>query len=262
MLLYILTFNDYIIAFRTEPKLMSMNNVKEQKGTWTDQSNVPKLTSIAAYSVDLFDRIPIRFILNHVESYQSGNAYKSIYSDLLALSANLYPELFDIQSFLIQEGRDTTADSLWQIKTVYRDWKKNLTTTELEQLLGQWETNVSTVVDGTSMISDNRTWCLCHTSIILFRNNCHCPCAGSCSVHVVYIGAALFRWKARYPNCRSADIDVGDIQPNHPSYTMDNDYQPLDVRVWPTLDASVILLLKSTPNVEPTQWTTWSKIHI
>lgn len=33
MLLYILTFNDYIIAFQTEPKLMSMNNTKEQKGT-------------------------------------------------------------------------------------------------------------------------------------------------------------------------------------------------------------------------------------
>ncbi|CAO0792117.1 unnamed protein product [Mucor circinelloides] len=131
MLLYILTFNDYIIAFRTEPKLMSMNNVKEQK----------------AYSVDLLDRIPIRFILNHVESYQSGNAYKSIYSDLLALSANLYPELFDIQSFLIQEGKDSTVDALWNIKTVYKDWKKNLTTTDLEQLLGQWETNIPTVVD-------------------------------------------------------------------------------------------------------------------
>lgn len=103
--------------------------------------------------MDLFDRIPIRFILNHVESYQHGNAYKSIYSDLLALSANLYPELFDIQSFLIQEGRDSTVDSLWQIKTVYRDWKKNLTTAELEQLLSQWETNVSTVVDGMSVMN-------------------------------------------------------------------------------------------------------------
>lgn len=148
MLLYILTFNDYIIAFRTEPKLMSMNNVKEQKGIRLNQSAAPKLTLIAAYSVDLLDRIPIRFILNHVESYQSGNAYKSIYSDLLALSANLYPELFDIQSFLIQEGKDSTVDALWNIKTVYKDWKKNLTTTDLEQLLGQWETNIPTVVDG------------------------------------------------------------------------------------------------------------------
>lgn len=103
---------------------------------------------IAAYSVDLLDRIPIRFILNHVESYLNGNAYKSIYSDLLALSANLYPELFDIQSFLIQEGKDSTVDTLWNIKTVYKDWKKNLTTTDLEQLLGQWETNIPTVVDG------------------------------------------------------------------------------------------------------------------
>lgn len=148
MLLYILTFNDYIIAFRTEPKLMSMNNVKEQKGIRLNQSAAPKLTLIVAYSVDLLDRIPIRFILNHVESYQSGNAYKSIYSDLLALSANLYPELFDIQSFLIQEGKDSTVDALWNIKTVYKDWKKNLTTTDLEQLLGQWETNIPTVVDG------------------------------------------------------------------------------------------------------------------
>ncbi|CAO3655350.1 unnamed protein product [Mucor fragilis] len=140
MLLYILTFNDYIIAFKTEPKLMSMNNAKEQK----------------AYSVDLLDRIPIRFILNHVESYQNGNAYKSIYSDLLALSANLYPELFDIQSFLIQEGKDSAMDSLWHIKTVYRDWKKNLTTAELEQLLSQWETNVSTVVDGMSVCDERQ----------------------------------------------------------------------------------------------------------
>lgn len=116
----------------------------------------PKLTSIAAYSVDLLDRIPIRFILNHVESYQNGNAYKSIYSDLLALSANLYPELFDIQSFLIQEGKDSAMDSLWHIKTVYRDWKKNLTTAELEQLLSQWETNVSTVVDGMSVCDERQ----------------------------------------------------------------------------------------------------------
>ena len=86
--------------------------------------------------------------MNHVESYQSGNAYKSIYSDLLALSANLYPELFDIQSFLIQEGKDSTVDALWDIKAVYKDWRKNLTIIELEQLLGQWETNVSLVVDG------------------------------------------------------------------------------------------------------------------
>lgn len=86
--------------------------------------------------------------MNHVESYQRGNAYKSIYSDLLALSANLYPELFDIQSFLIQEGKDSTVDELWNIKAVYKDWRKNLTIVELEQLLGQWETNVSLVVDG------------------------------------------------------------------------------------------------------------------
>lgn len=86
--------------------------------------------------------------MNHVESYQSGNAYKLIYSDLLALSANLYPELFDIQSFLIQEGKDSTVDALWDIKAVYKGWRKNLTIIELEQLLGQWETNVSLVVDG------------------------------------------------------------------------------------------------------------------
>jgi hypothetical protein len=39
ILLYVLTFNDYIIAFRTEPKLMalagssSFNIAQEQKGT-------------------------------------------------------------------------------------------------------------------------------------------------------------------------------------------------------------------------------------
>lgn len=32
MLLYILTFNDYIIAFKTDPKLTAINNTKEQTG--------------------------------------------------------------------------------------------------------------------------------------------------------------------------------------------------------------------------------------
>lgn len=94
------------------------------------------------------DRIPIRFILNYVETYQSGNAYKNIYPDLLALSANLYPELFDITSFLIQEGKESESEALWDIQTINKDWIQNLPAIELKNLLDQWETNPSLVING------------------------------------------------------------------------------------------------------------------
>jgi hypothetical protein len=85
-------------------------------------------------------------MLNHVESCASGTAYKSIYPDLLALTANLYPELFDIQSFLIQEGKE--SETLWDIKTINKDWIRNLSALELKNLLDQWETNPSLVING------------------------------------------------------------------------------------------------------------------
>jgi hypothetical protein len=89
--------------------------------------------------------VPIRYILNHVESEP---AYKNIYPDLLALSANLYPELFDITSFLIQEGKSSESETLWDTKTVNKDWIQNLPAIELQKLLDQWETNPELVIYG------------------------------------------------------------------------------------------------------------------
>lgn len=84
-----------------------------------------------------------------MESIQSGNAYKSIYSDLLALSANLFPELFDIQNFLIKEGKESESDRLWDIRKMNKDGRNNLNVKVLQASLNQWETNPDTVVDGT-----------------------------------------------------------------------------------------------------------------
>jgi hypothetical protein len=74
---------------------------------------------ISEYSTELLDQIPVKYILNHIETYQDGKAYKTIFSDILALSANLYPELFDVTSFLMQEGKE--VDMMWdtEIKRRY-----------------------------------------------------------------------------------------------------------------------------------------------
>ncbi|KAI9265837.1 integrator complex subunit 2 [Helicostylum pulchrum] len=132
MLLYVLTFNDYIIAVRTEPKLMALAS---SSTTALEQTE---------YLVD--NRIPIRYILNYVETYQGGSAYKSIYADLLALSANLYPELFDITNFLLREGKESESEALWDIKTMNKDWIRNLQPVEIKRLLDQWETDPSLVI--------------------------------------------------------------------------------------------------------------------
>jgi hypothetical protein len=83
-----------------------------------------------------------------VESLDGGIAYKSIYSDLLALSANLFPELFDIQSFLIKEGKESESDALWDIRTMNKDGRNNLNVQVLQESLNQWETNPNSVIDG------------------------------------------------------------------------------------------------------------------
>lgn len=96
----------------------------------------------------MLESIPVRYILNYVESFEEENTYRSIYSDLLALSANILPELFDIQSFLMQEGQDSEADNLWTIATLNRDWKKEFNVTELQYIMNQWNTNSAKVVEG------------------------------------------------------------------------------------------------------------------
>lgn len=75
---------------------------------------------------------------------------------MLALTANLYPELFDIQSFLIQEGKESESESLWDIKTINKDWIQNLPAVELKQLLDQWDTNPSLVMNGRALVNKER----------------------------------------------------------------------------------------------------------
>ncbi|KAI8092453.1 integrator complex subunit 2 [Gilbertella persicaria] len=129
VLLYILTFNDYIIAFRTEPKLVALssnNSIVQEE-----------------YSNELLDRIPIRYILDYVE-LQARQPYKAIYSDLLALAANLFPEFFDVQSFLIQEGKDVSWDHHTRPKTMSLD--------QLQHQLNQWELNPATTIEALSFL--------------------------------------------------------------------------------------------------------------
>ncbi|KAG1394471.1 hypothetical protein G6F60_010834 [Rhizopus arrhizus] len=103
------------------------------------------------YSAELLDQIPIKYILNHVETYQEGEAYKAIYSDMLAVSANLFPELFEVSSFLIQEGKE--MDMLWDTEMKKR--KGNMKKVNLEQLefiFSQHDTNHSHVLDVLSQL--------------------------------------------------------------------------------------------------------------
>ncbi|CAO3618231.1 unnamed protein product [Mucor hiemalis] len=130
MFLYVLTYNDYIIAFRTEPKLMALAS-----------SSVTALEQ-KEYTVD--DSFPIRYILNCVEGEP---AYRTIYPDMIALSANLYPELFDITSFLLQEGKQSELEALWDTKTINKEWIHSLPPNELKGLLEQWGSNPTLVIN-------------------------------------------------------------------------------------------------------------------
>ncbi|KAI8138411.1 hypothetical protein BJV82DRAFT_297080 [Fennellomyces sp. T-0311] len=83
--MYILTFHDAIIAFKTDQKLVLTSHQEQQE-----------------YSASFVDRIPIRIILKHIEQERG---YRGIYKNFIALAANLYPELFDVTSLLLQEGK-------------------------------------------------------------------------------------------------------------------------------------------------------------
>jgi hypothetical protein len=62
---------------------------------------------------------------------------------LLAFTANLYPEMFDIQSFLIQEGIE--SNPLWDLGG---KWADQITVVDsLRDILKQWDTN-PTLVSG------------------------------------------------------------------------------------------------------------------
>ncbi|PHZ10671.1 uncharacterized protein RHIMIDRAFT_239493 [Rhizopus microsporus ATCC 52813] len=135
LLFYVLTHNDFFIGCRTEPKLIAL-----VANTSVEQTE---------YSTELLDQIPVKYILNHIETYQDGKAYKTIFSDILALSANLYPELFDVTSFLMQEGKE--VDMMWDTD-VKRRKTKQLEPEELVSILVQHESKQTDVIDALSRL--------------------------------------------------------------------------------------------------------------
>lgn len=59
-----------------------------------------------AYTLlDITNKIPLRAMLNYVETTQASKAYSALYPDLINLTANLYPELLDVVSFLLYDGK-------------------------------------------------------------------------------------------------------------------------------------------------------------
>ncbi|RIB17592.1 integrator complex subunit 2-domain-containing protein [Gigaspora rosea] len=87
MTYYVLTFND----FAKEKKLNHIQNSDQQK---------------TAYSPRLTELIQARRILTEAEKCDNGYAYRNIYPELLGLMASNYPEIFDVESFLIEEDRE------------------------------------------------------------------------------------------------------------------------------------------------------------
>ncbi|CAG8548154.1 4216_t:CDS:10 [Cetraspora pellucida] len=62
---------------------------------------------VNTYSPKLTELISARRILVEAEKCDNGYAYRNIYPELLGLMASNYPEIFDIESFLIEEDRET-----------------------------------------------------------------------------------------------------------------------------------------------------------
>ncbi|CAG8508369.1 27492_t:CDS:10 [Dentiscutata erythropus] len=87
MTYYVLTLND----FAKEKKLNHAQNSDQQK---------------TAYSSRLTELIPARRILVEAEKCDNGYAYRNIFPELLGLMASNYPEIFDIESFLMEEDRE------------------------------------------------------------------------------------------------------------------------------------------------------------
>ncbi|CAO3587733.1 unnamed protein product [Absidia cylindrospora] len=91
-----LQFNDAIIAFRTNPKLISL----------VDNGAAAQQKQQTPYSLlDVTHSVPLRAMLNYVETAQGAKAYHAVYPDLANFTANLYPELLDVISFLLYDGK-------------------------------------------------------------------------------------------------------------------------------------------------------------
>lgn len=95
LLFYIMSFNETFLTFKTDTKLVM---------TYPEATDHQQ-----EYSPELLQRIPVRIILNHIESYNAGEAYKGIYPDFISMTANMYPELFDVTALLLKEGNEPDA---------------------------------------------------------------------------------------------------------------------------------------------------------
>ncbi|RUS20124.1 hypothetical protein BC937DRAFT_86312 [Endogone sp. FLAS-F59071] len=131
MLLYVTCYNEGVLATRSaELKLGGAANPREKRHQGAQSSSCfvtlscmyheaatllplhvqshsppPSLVQPLEYNASLIERIPVRRILTHAETYGGGAPYGAVYPDLLGLCASHCPELFDVTSFLVEEGR-------------------------------------------------------------------------------------------------------------------------------------------------------------
>ncbi|KAI9323255.1 integrator complex subunit 2 [Dichotomocladium elegans] len=85
--LYVLTYHDALIASKTDPKFSNSRDIPQEEYSFADS-------------------IPIRSMLNHIES---DTGYRGIYRDFVAMAANMYPEFFDVTGLLLQESKEDLA---------------------------------------------------------------------------------------------------------------------------------------------------------
>lgn len=132
MLLYVTCYNEGVLATRSaELKLGGAANPREKRHQGAQSSScfvtlsctyheaatlpplparlepliTPSLVQSLEYNASLIERIPVRRILTHAETHGGGTPYGAVYPDLLGLCASHCPELFDVTSFLVEEGR-------------------------------------------------------------------------------------------------------------------------------------------------------------
>ncbi|KAI8061194.1 integrator complex subunit 2 [Gongronella butleri] len=93
---YMLCYNDGIVALRTDPKYKGLPS-------WGTH---PRHTAYTIF--DVVRTVPLRAMLTFIE-HHSG--YDAIYPEFVSLTASLFPELLDVTSFLLREGREPAAIS-------------------------------------------------------------------------------------------------------------------------------------------------------
>ncbi|CAJ0825286.1 691_t:CDS:10 [Entrophospora sp. SA101] len=69
----------------------------------------------SAYTPRLTEAIPVRRILFLTERCDNGVAYRNIYPDLLVYITNYYPEIFDIESLLMDEDRRRHESEVYEL---------------------------------------------------------------------------------------------------------------------------------------------------